>query len=93
MGILDSLRHYLSPAGDALLEPLLASQGLDLATVDYDPDSRHVVLALKIHGRTKVISIPTKRVYTRAEICAALASHLGSSPIVAAEQAQPPPTS
>jgi hypothetical protein len=84
MGLLDSLREYLSPSGDQL-EPLLKIAGIDAACVDYDPASRQVVLALKIHGQTRYMMFPARRVFSRAEICGLIGTITPEAP------AQPPP--
>lgn len=87
MGLCDTLKNLstiIGAQGDAnsLLEPLLASYGIDAALLRYDPDSRQVVLAILIHGQTKFILLPTNKRFSRAEIC----RMIGASPGLPADQ-------
>jgi len=79
MGILDTLKTLSQTmrgdqTADALLEPLLASYGIEAGRVSVDPSSGQVVLALRIHGQARVACIPTDRTFTRAEICRLIAA-------------------
>ena len=110
MGIRDTLKSLSaiinSPdAGDGLLEPLLASQGIEAAHLAYDPATSQVVLALRISGQTRFTCLPIGRTFTRAEICRLIAgpgptgpgvpdASMSAAPALIAsqiEQAKPPP--
>jgi hypothetical protein len=86
MGIRDSLKRsltdYLSPS---ILKPALAVAGITAARLDYDPQSRQVVLAIQIHGKTRFAYAPTGRTLTLAQIC----ELLDAEP--PADQAESPP--
>jgi hypothetical protein len=101
MGLRDTLKHLTSiisapDAGDGILEPLLASQGIEAGQVAYDPITSQVVLALRISGQTRFTCIPTGRTFTRAEICRLIAGRSQDAPAPIAgqaDQANAPPNS
>ncbi len=94
MGVRDLLKKALAGAADSdqLLQPILASQGLEAARCDYAPEPKQVILSVKIRGVIKHIPIPTGQTLTLDQICALIA---GKSPAgaaaVPADQAKPPP--
>ncbi len=92
MGVSHWLKSILSAGtdGDELLEPLLASQGIQAARCDIVPEPEpHVLLSVKIRGRIAHIPIPTAVTLTTAQICALIA---GKPPAeTSPDQAKPPP--
>ncbi len=92
MGLRDLFKNLSSSVSPDLLDPLLKSAGIDACRFEYDPDSRLVVLALKIRGQTKFVCLNTGVTWTRAEICAAVARHLQDPGPRAAPDPHPPPT-
>lgn len=100
MGLCDTLKNLSAIIGaqgdgETLLEPLLKSYGIDAALLQYDPDSRQVVLAILIHGQPRYILLPTGRRLSRSEICELISGKTPTEiPAAVAGQAagpQPPP--
>jgi hypothetical protein len=78
MGIPETLRRISAiiknpRGGDDLLEPLLRAAGIEAALLDYDSDSRQVILAILIGAQTKHIQLPIRQRFSRAEICQLIA--------------------
>lgn len=95
MGLCDSLKNLSAIIGaqgdeNSLLEPLLASYGIDAALIDYDAHSRQVVLALLIHGKPSYIPLATGRRYSRSEIAQLIAGK-GPAAIAASPPTSPDP--
>lgn len=82
MALRDLFKNLSQCATPDLLEPLLKSAGIEAALLEYDPPSRHVVVALAIHGQSRFLCLPTGRKFTRSEICA-LIQHTSDTAIQA----------
>ncbi len=88
-----SLRDIFARAQQSLtpdlLDPLLKSAGIAAARLEYDPTSRQVILALKIHGQARYLCVQAGRTYSRAEICALIAAAPAPAPPIGDSERPP----